>query len=50
MKKMLPVFILLIVSANVLAQSLAINTDGTSANSTAMLDVKSTSKGFLPPA
>ena len=32
-----------------LAQSVAINTDGSSANSTAMLDVKSTVKGFLPP-
>ena len=32
-----------------LAQSVAINTDGSSANSTAMLDVKSTAKGFLPP-
>jgi hypothetical protein len=31
------------------AQSVAINTDGTSASSSAMLDVKSTSKGFLAP-
>jgi len=31
------------------AQSVAINTDGTSANGTAILDVKSTNKGILPP-
>ena len=31
------------------AQSVAINTDGTSANGTAILDVKSTTKGLLPP-
>jgi trimeric autotransporter adhesin len=34
---------------NVLAQSVAINTDGSVANSTAILDVKSTSKGLLIP-
>lgn len=34
---------------NLYAQSMAINTDGSIANSTAMLDVKSTTKGFLPP-
>jgi hypothetical protein len=31
------------------AQSVGINADGSAANSTAMLDVKSTTKGFLPP-
>ncbi|MBL0144775.1 MAG: hypothetical protein IPP48_02480 [Chitinophagaceae bacterium] len=31
------------------AQSLAINTDGSAANSSAMLDVKSTTKGMLIP-
>ncbi|WP_396185930.1 FISUMP domain-containing protein [Flavobacterium sp.] len=31
------------------AQSLGINTDGSTANASAMLDVSSTSKGFLPP-
>jgi uncharacterized protein (TIGR02145 family) len=40
-------FLFLIVTAR--AQSLAINTDGSPANTSALLDVKSTSKGFLPP-
>lgn len=31
------------------AQSLAVNTDGTTAQASAILDVKSTTKGFLPP-
>jgi uncharacterized protein (TIGR02145 family) len=31
------------------AQSVGINTDGSNANASAMLDVSSTSKGFLPP-
>src|SRR5213078_3522456 len=31
------------------SQSVAINTDGTVAHSSAMLDVSSTTKGFLPP-
>lgn len=31
------------------AQSVGINADGTTANSSAMLDVSSTTKGFLPP-
>ena len=31
------------------AQSVGINADGSSANTTAMLDVSSTTKGFLPP-
>jgi uncharacterized protein (TIGR02145 family) len=31
------------------AQSLAINTDGSPANASALLDVNSSSKGFLPP-
>jgi Protein of unknown function (DUF1566) len=31
------------------AQSLAVNTDGSTANASALLDVKSTTKGFLPP-
>ncbi len=42
-------FILLIFFFKSFAQSVAINTDGTTANSTAILDVKSTSKGILPP-
>jgi hypothetical protein len=49
MKKLIIFFYLLAASLNLFAQSLAINTDGSSANSTAMLDIKSTTKGFLPP-
>ncbi len=40
-------FLFLIVTAR--TQSLAINNDGSPANASALLDVKSTSKGFLPP-
>jgi uncharacterized protein (TIGR02145 family) len=40
-------FLFLIVTAR--TQSLAINTDGSPADASAILDVKSTSKGFLPP-
>jgi hypothetical protein len=36
-------------SQNAFSQSLAINTDGSTANASAMLDVKSTSKGLLIP-
>jgi hypothetical protein len=32
-----------------MAQSVGINADGSAANASAMLDVKSTTKGFLPP-
>ncbi|MBK6633798.1 MAG: hypothetical protein IPG38_05345 [Chitinophagaceae bacterium] len=39
----------LFVSNMVSAQSLAINTDGSTANASALLDVKSTSKGLLIP-
>jgi hypothetical protein len=31
------------------AQSLAVNTDGSTANASALLDIKSTTRGFLPP-
>jgi len=40
-------FLFLIVTAR--TQSLAINTDGSTADNSALLDVKSTSKGLLPP-
>src|SRR5215813_12733949 len=40
---------ILLVMASVCAQSVAINNDGSSANSTAMLDIKSTTKGLLIP-
>ena len=32
-----------------MAQSVGINADGSAANASAMLDVSSTTKGFLPP-
>lgn len=49
MKYSLPVIILLISSGPVFSQSLAINTDGSTANASAMLDIKSTTKGLLIP-
>jgi len=49
MKYLLPLLILMLSVFELKSQSVAINTDGSSANSTALLDVKSTSKGFLPP-
>jgi len=49
MKKIIVTFVLFFVVGNVLAQSLAINTDGSTSSASAMLDVKSTAKGFLPP-
>jgi hypothetical protein len=44
-------FILLAIFISIVAksQSVGINADGSTANSSAMLDVKSTTKGFLPP-
>ena len=41
------VLIISVLAAN--AQSVGINSDGSSPNSSAMLDVKSSTKGFLPP-
>ena len=38
-----------LISANVFAQSVGINSDGSSPNGSAMLDVSSTTKGFLAP-
>ena len=35
--------------ANLFAQSVAINTDGSAANSSSILDIKSTTKGLLIP-
>ena len=49
MKKLIIVLTMLFFTCKVFTQSLAINSDGSTANSTAMLDVKSTTKGFLPP-
>ncbi|MCY7292719.1 MAG: hypothetical protein LH615_11130, partial [Ferruginibacter sp.] len=39
----------LLFTTSIQAQSFAINTDGSTANSSALLDVKSTSKGILIP-
>jgi hypothetical protein len=49
MKKILLAFITLLFAAGAFAQSVGINSDGSVPNSSAMLDVSSTSKGFLPP-
>ena len=49
MKKIILLFAILFNISFVFAQSLAVNTDGSTANSSAMLDVKSTVKGLLPP-
>ena len=49
MKKIFAVLVIIFTTSNLLAQSVAINSDGSTANASAILDVKSTSKGFLPP-
>ena len=48
MKKLLILFAIFTTFAT-MAQSVGINADGSAANTSAMLDVKSTTKGFLPP-
>lgn len=48
-KNFLSVILITICGYNSSSQSLAINTDGSAANSSAMLDVKSTVKGLLIP-
>jgi hypothetical protein len=48
MKKIFILFAIFTTFAT-MAQSVGINTDGSTANASAMLDVSSTSKGFLPP-
>lgn len=47
--KLLPILSLLSLSFYASAQNVAINTDGSTANSSAMLDIKSTTKGILIP-
>lgn len=47
-KQLLFVFAILLLAVNVFSQ-VGINNDGTLPDPSAMLDVKSTSKGFLPP-
>ena len=48
MKKIIIISLILAISFGLFAQ-VAINTDGTQANSSAILDVKSTSMGLLLP-
>ncbi len=49
MKQLLTVVLLFCLSSNIKAQSVAINTDGSTAAASALLDVKSTGKGVLIP-
>ena len=49
MKKTFLSFLLVASISNVAAQSFAINTDGSAANASAMLDIKSTTRGLLIP-
>jgi hypothetical protein len=49
MKTLKTILAALLISASAFAQNVAINSDGTAPDASAMLDVKSTSKGFLPP-
>ena len=49
MKAILTTFIVLFLSGNMMSQSVGINDNGSSPNPKAMLDVNSSTKGFLPP-
>ncbi len=49
MKRTFLLLTVLLFSASTFAQSVGINSDGSTPDASAMLDVKSTSKGFLPP-
>ncbi|HNA15972.1 MAG TPA: tail fiber domain-containing protein [Ferruginibacter sp.] len=49
MNKFLPVLLLCTFTTSSFSQSVAINTDGSTASSSAILDVKSTGKGMLVP-
>lgn len=49
MRKLLLLLSLFFLTFELRSQSLAINSDGSPANSTALLDLKSTNKGLLPP-
>ncbi len=49
MKKLNVLFAIMIMAAVAVGQSVGINADGSTPDASAMLDVKSTSKGFLPP-
>jgi hypothetical protein len=49
MKLVFVTFLFISLTGSLNGQSVGINNDGSSPNSSAMLDVSSTSKGFLPP-
>ncbi len=50
MKRVQPLLLaILIIVSYTLSAQVTVNTDGSSAHGSAMLDVKSTNKGFLPP-
>lgn len=49
MKKLFTLFVSLITATMAFAQGVAINNDGSAANASALLDVKSTTKGFMMP-
>ncbi|MFZ4523898.1 MAG: hypothetical protein ACOYNC_19510, partial [Bacteroidales bacterium] len=49
MKKISVIILLLLVNCNLLFSQVAINNDGSATANSAMLDVKSTTKGLLPP-
>jgi len=49
MKKNLLLLLLIFAGQKIFAQSLSVNTDGSTANASAILDVKSTTKGLLIP-
>jgi hypothetical protein len=49
MKTLKTILAALLISASAFAQNVAINSDGTAPDASAILDVKSTSKGFLAP-
>jgi len=49
MKKLYLFIVMLLCNSSLLFSQVAINVDGSAANNSAMLDVKSANKGFLPP-
>src|SRR5665647_1005005 len=49
MKKIYLIIVILLLNRSILFSQVAINADGSAADNSAMLDVKSTSKGLLPP-
>ena len=49
MKKIISVIIIVLLTCNINAQSVAINTDGSTADASAALDIKSIEKGMLIP-